>query len=242
MEPTKLNILGVSFDNLTLAQAVNRALELLDGQGSRYVVTPNPEIIRMAREDAALMQAIEGAALVLPDGVGVIKAAQILGTPLKEKLPGIDFAAALMEQMAQRGKRLFLLGAKPGVAELAAQQLQERYPGLVICGTHDGYFQDDATVAAEISQAQADVAFVCLGAPRQERWMQQWGQASGAKLLVGLGGSLDIFSGQSRRAPRWMQRCGLEWLYRLMREPWRLSRMMKIPGVLLWAYQERGKS
>ena len=239
----KITVLGVDFDNLTLQEAVAVGMELLAGTESRYVVTPNPEIIKLAQENPALAETIAGAALTLPDGIGVVKAAQILGTPLKGKVPGIDFAAGLMAEMAHTGRRLYLMGAKPGIAAAAAEKLTEQYPGLQICGWRDGYFSESESeaVAAEICRCGADVCFVCLGSPRQEVWMRQHGAATGAKLLVGLGGSLDVFSGTLKRAPLWMQRAGLEWLYRLIKEPQRLGRMMKIPGVILQAYGERGR-
>ena len=171
--------------------------------------------------------------LVLPDGVGVTYAAKLLGCPLKGKVPGIDFAARLMAWMAGEGKRLFLLGAKPGVAEQAALNLLAAYPGLIVCGTHDGYFQDSAPVVDEIRASCADVVFVCLGAPKQEFWMAQYGPLTGAKLMVGLGGSLDVFAGVVERAPEGWQRLGLEWLYRLIKEPRRIGRMAKLPLVLV---------
>ena len=130
---------------------------------------------------------------------------------------------------------LFLLGAKPGVAELAAAELKQRYPGLQICGTHDGYFQEDGPVVEEIRTAAADVVFVCLGAPKQEQWMAAHGAACGAKLLVGLGGSLDVFAGQVKRAPETWQKLGLEWLYRLIKQPSRIGRMAKLPLFLVSA-------
>ena len=239
----KITVLGIDFDNLTLQEAVAAGMEILMGTESRYAVTPNPEIIKLAQENPALSQAIAAAALTLPDGIGVIKAAKILGTPLKSKVPGIDFAAGLMAQIAVTGHRLYLVGAKPGIAEIAAQKLIEQSPGLHICGWRDGYFPDtdSEAVAAEIRQCGADVCFVCLGSPRQELWMRQHGTATGAKLLIGLGGSLDVFSGTLKRAPAWMQKAGLEWLYRLIKEPQRFGRMMKIPGVILQAYGERGR-
>ena len=119
-----------------------------------YVVTPNPEIVMLCRDDPAAMQAVQGADLVLPDGIGVIYGAKILGTPLRAKLPGIDFASALMAQMGQEGKSVFLLGSKPGVADAAAEKMRERFPGLVIAGTNDGYFQDDDPVVEKINAAQ----------------------------------------------------------------------------------------
>lgn len=238
----KTNILGVSFDNVTLPQAVEEGLALLrGGEPGRYAVTPNPEFILNARKDEGFRRDLAGAALTVPDGVGVIYAAKLLGTPLQEKIPGIDFAAGLMEGMAREGRGLYLLGAKPGVAELAGQMLEARYPGLKLCGTHDGYFrpEESTVLAAEIAQTGADAVFVCLGAPKQERWMAQYGAATGASLLVGLGGSLDVFAGTVERAPERWQRLGLEWLYRLWKEPRRFGRMARLPLVLFYALAER---
>ena len=141
--------------------------------------------------------------------------------------------------MAGHGKRLFLLGAKPGVAEAAAEKLRAAYPGLQICGTHDGYFQDDAPVVEAIRAARAEVVFVCLGAPKQEFWMARNGPETGAKLMLGLGGVLDVFAGAVERAPERWQRMGLEWLYRLIREPSRIGRMARLPLFLVQAYRAK---
>ena len=122
----RIDVLGVGFDNLTMAEAVERGAALLEEPGAHYVVTPNPEIVEVCRENPMAMQAVNGADLVLPDGIGVVKGAAMLGTPLKEKTPGIEFAAGLMEKMAERGRSLYLLGAKPGVADLAAERLQKQ--------------------------------------------------------------------------------------------------------------------
>lgn len=231
----RTDILGVGFDDLTVKEAAEQAAALLEGEGFHYVVTPNPEIVDRARREASFQAALNGADLVLPDGIGVVHAAKILGRPLKGRCPGIDFAAALMADMARTGKRLYLLGAKPGVAEQAGRNLETKYPGLTICGTHDGYFKEDAAVVAEIKAAGADVVFVCLGFPKQEYWMIQHGPATGAKLMAGLGGSLDVFAGVVERAPEGWQKLGLEWLYRLTREPQRIGRMAKLPLFLVSA-------
>ena len=229
----RTDILGVGFDNLTLEEAAQAAADLIEGEGFHYAVTPNPEFLRLAKKDGEFRAVLNGAGLVLPDGVGVTYAAKLLGCPLKGKVPGIDFAARLMAWMAGEGKRVFLLGAKPGVAEQAALNLLAAYPGLIVCGTHDGYFQDSAPVVDEIRASCADVVFVCLGAPKQEFWMAQYGPLTGAKLMVGLGGSLDVFAGVVERAPEGWQRLGLEWLYRLIKEPRRIGRMAKLPLVLV---------
>ena len=235
----RIDVLGVGFDNITMDQAVAEGVRLMDTAGAHYVVTPNPEIVETCRQDGEAMEAVNGADLVLADGIGVIYGAKLLGTPLKGRVTGIGFAQGLMGEMAQNGKSLFLLGAKPGVAEKAADKLRTAYPGLQIAGTRDGYFQEDGPVLEEIRASGADVVFVCLGAPKQEKWMRKNGAASGARLLVGLGGCLDVFSGEVQRAPEIFQRLGLEWFYRLVKNPSRFGRMMKLPLFLLHTAGER---
>ena len=235
----KTDILGVGIDNLTLSESVDAGAALMDGEGFHYVVTPNPEFILAAKKNEEFRTVLNNADLALADGIGVVYAARILGRPLKGKVPGIDFAQGLLARMAQSGKSLFLLGAKPGVAEQAAENLRRRYPGLQICGTHDGYFQEDAPVAEAVRASGADVLFVCLGAPKQELWMSRNGPSSGVKLAVGLGGSLDVFAGTVERAPESWQKAGMEWLYRLIRDPNRFGRMARLPLILTDALAAR---
>ena len=191
------------------------------------------------KEEARKLLLLNGAALVLPDGIGVIKGAAMLGTPLKEKTPGIEFAMGLMGKMAERGKSLYLLGAKPSVAEQAAARLKAQYPGLKIAGTHDGYFKEDAPVVEAIRESGADCVFVCLGAPKQELWMEKNGPATGARLLCGLGGSMDVFAGTVERARKFWSDHGLEWFYRLCKEPKRVGRMLRLPLFLVHVRQEK---
>lgn len=238
----RIDVLGVGFDNMTMEQAVSEGVRLMGTAGAHYAVTPNPEIVEVCREDPEAREAVNGASLVLADGIGVIYGAKILGTPLKGRVTGIGFAQGIMERMAENGKSLFLLGAKPGVAEQAARRLQEQYAGLRIAGVHDGYFQEDGPVAEAIRESGADVVFVCLGAPKQEKWMRKNGEATGAHLLVGLGGCLDVFSGQVQRAPEIFQKLGLEWLHRLAKNPSRIGRMMKLPLFLVHVAGERRKN
>ncbi len=237
----RVDILGVGFDNITMDQAVAEGVRLMHTEGTHYAATPNPEIVEMCRKDPEAMAAVNGADLVIADGVGVIYGARILGTPLKERLPGIEFAQRLMERMADSGRRLYLLGAKPGVAEEAARRLAEQYPGLRIAGTHDGYFQEDGPVTEAIRASGAEVVFVCLGAPKQEKWMAKNGAATGAHLLIGLGGCLDVFSGQVQRAPEIYRKLGLEWFHRLIKHPGRAGRMLKLPLFLVHVLEEKRK-
>lgn len=225
----RIDVLGVSFDNLTMAEATQKASELMKERNAAYVVTPNPEIVMLCRSDPALTEAVECACLVLPDGIGIVKGAQILGTPLKQKLPGIDFAQELFSLMAKNGQSLFLLGAKPGVAEAAAQNLERRFEGLKIVGTNDGYFTDDTPVIEKINNVSPDLLLVCLGAPKQELWMKDNASSLKVGLMAGLGGSLDVFAGITERAPERWQKLGLEWLYRLKEDPSRAGRMMNLP-------------
>ena len=237
----RIEVLGVGFDNITMDQAVAEGVRLMDTAGAHYVVTPNPEIVETCRQDGEAMEAVNGADLVLADGIGVIYGAKLLGTPLKGRVTGIGFAQGLMERMAGNGRSLYLLGAKPGVAERAAENLARQYPGLQIAGTHDGYFSEDGPVTEDIRASGADVVFVCLGAPKQEKWMRRNGEAAGAHLMVGLGGCLDVFSGEVKRAPAVFQKLGLEWLYRLAANPSRIGRMVKLPLFLIHTAGERGR-
>ena len=235
----RINVLGVGFDNVTMAEATARGRELLAAEGAHYVVTPNPEIVEACRADAEAMAAVNGADLVLPDGVGVIYGAKMLKTPLRERVPGIEFGTAMIESCAKSGKSVYLLGAKPGVAEQAAENLKERFAGLTVAGTADGYFKDDAKAAEAIRASGADMALICLGAPKQEKFMSTYGADTGAKLMLGLGGSLDVFAGVAQRAPEFYVNHNLEWFYRLMKNPSRIGRMMKLPLFLVHVAKEK---
>ena len=235
----KTEILGVRFDNLTQQEATQRGRQLLEEDKFHYVVTPNPEFLLAAEKDPEFRRVLNAADLVLPDGIGVVYSAKILGTPLKERVPGIEFAEAMLSALNDMGGRLYLLGAKPGVAEEAGRRICARYPALVLCGTHDGYFKDEQAILPEIAAAKPDLLFVCLGAPKQEKWMARWGRHTGAKLAIGLGGCLDVFAGNVQRAPERWQKLGLEWAYRLKKEPKRIGRMAKLPLVLVKAAGQR---
>ena len=237
----KTNVLGVQYDNVTMAEALDTARALLQRPEASYCVTPNAEMAYEALHDESFRAILNGASLVLPDGAGVVLGAKILKTPLKEKVAGIDFAANLLGVLEETGGRLYLLGGKPGIAEQAAENMKKTHPKLCICGTADGYFKDEAPVIARINEARADVVFVCLGAPKQECFMHDLRAELNVRLMIGLGGSLDGFAGTVRRAPKWMIRLQLEWLYRLLREPSRIGRMMRLPKFVFAAWRARGK-
>ena len=234
----KINILGVAFDALTLGEAEERADALLCSGAGGYIVTANPEIVLRCREDAAYAAAVNGAKLVLADGVGDLCAARILGTPLPGRVAGADLVPRLLARLAVRGGSVFLYGARPGGAERSGESLQSACPGLRIAGTENGYISDETALLEALEREKPDLLLLGLGAPRQELWMAENRQRTPA-VMIGVGGLLDVFAGDIPRAPEAWQRLGLEWLYRLLREPRRFKRVIRLPKILLLALRER---
>ena len=234
----KTDILGVSFDALTMREAVQRADELIKTGTGGYIVTANPEIVLRSREDAAYAAAVNGADLVLADGIGDLYAARILKKRLPERVTGADLVPELLTDLAGRGGSVFLYGARAGVAERAGEKLGEKYPGLQIVGTENGYITDETELFAALEREKPDLLLLGLGAPRQELWMAENRSRLDA-VMIGVGGLLDVFAGDIPRAPKTWQKLGLEWLYRLLREPKRITRMARLPKILLLALRER---
>lgn len=234
----KVNVLGVAFDAFTLSEAEERCDELMRGKKGGAVVTANPEIVLRCRSNAAYAAAVNGAELVLADGVGDLYAARILGTPLPERAAGADLVPRLLARLARRGGSVFLYGGRPGVAERAGARLQNTYPGLRISGTENGYISDETAVFAALYEKKPDLLLLGLGVPRQELWMAE-NRRSVSAVMIGVGGLLDVFAGDIPRAPERWQKLGLEWLYRLLREPKRIKRMIRLPKILLLALRER---
>lgn len=235
----RIDVLGVGFDDLTRETAVELCRRLIEEKRGAYMVTPNPEIVMEAWKNPELLDAIRGADVVLPDGIGIIKAARIIGSPIKERLPGIEMCESILEYAAQNGKRVFLFGAKPGIAQAAAEKLCEKYEGLNICGVNDGYFTEDEPIVEKINAAKPDFLMVCLGAPKQELWMAKNASKLDVGLMAGLGGSLDVFAGAVLRAPEGWRRMNLEWLYRCFKEPVRFKRIARLPLFILKAWAKR---
>ena len=207
------------------------------GRITHQVVTLNPEMVMAAQRDRELRDAILNADLVVADGAGVVWAARLSGEALRlrARVTGVDLLDACAGLAAARGYRLFLLGAAEGVAGLAAARLEARHPGLHIAGTFAGSPApvERGDICARIREAGADIVFVAYGSPAQERWIAGARGELGAAAAVGVGGAFDFMAGRVERAPRWMRRCGLEWLYRLWREPWRWRRMLALPRFAL---------
>ncbi len=239
----KSPIFGVDFETDPREALLGRVeTRLSNGQITR-ICTPNPLILQRAKTDPALFSALRTAELCLADGVGVRMAARLLRAPLPTRIAGIEFAEDLLALAEQKGWRVFLLGGKPTVADKAASKLRGRFPKLRICGACHGYFDEGYadTLADHIRSKRPDLLFVCLGSPKQELFLHQCLEKTGARLGIGLGGSLDVWSGNTGRAPLFFRRMGLEWLWRMAREPHRLLGLPKIAVFLLSACAERRK-
>lgn len=241
-----INIRGVNFCNVTLDEAADWVSAVLADSPElpRTVYTPNSEIVQLCIEQNEYYDLINSADLIIPDGIGVIKASRILGTPLKEKVAGIELGERTLAIAADKGYSVYFLGAKPGVAEQAATKMKEKYPALTVAGIRDGYFkkegEENEAVLAEIRAAAPDVLYVCLGVPAQEKWIAANRAAlSPVKLCLALGGSLDVWAGNMKRAPKIFIKLGLEWFYRLCCEPRRIGRMMKLPKFLFGTYADK---
>lgn len=235
----RADILGIGFDRFTMEEAADRALALMKEKRGAYVCTPNPEIVWMSRRDPALRAAINGADAVLADGIGVVWASRWLKTPLPERVAGFDFLQTLLPRMEGR---VFLLGGKPGVAEAAAETIKNRFPRLTVVGCHHGYFEEDGEIVAAVCETEPDFLLVCLGAPKQELWMAENAGKLPVGLMAGLGGSLDVLAGCVKRAPEKWRRLGLEWLWRLLREPSRIKRQICLPRFVLAVMAQRTKT
>lgn len=227
----KVNILGVKVDMVTISQAADIIMNFFDEDKFHSVFTPNSEIIMRAYKDEEFCRLLNSASLLTADGIGVVYASKLLKKPISERAAGYDIACRVLEKMNSTGHKLFLFGGKPGVAEEAKENLLKKYPSLNIVGMRNGYFkpEDEAQIAEEINKSGADIVFVCLGAPKQEQWIDRHKDELNVKVAMGIGGSLDVFAGRVERAPEFFCKTGLEWFYRLCKEPWRIGRMMELP-------------
>ena len=245
----KINVRGVYFDNVNFDEAMEKVKELVKNEGTSVMFTPNSEIVQSCIENNELYKVINSADLVIPDGIGVVYAAKILGTPLKQKVPGCEVAEKLMEYAAQSGDGVFLFGGgkkteeRDAVSNIAARKLREKYPDINIVGTRDGYFTDDDVdgIVDEINNSGAKILFVCLGAPKQEKWIYDNRDKLKVNFAAGLGGTLDVFAGVAKRAPKFFLKTNLEWFYRLLCMPTRIGRMMKLPKFLFGTMINKNK-
>lgn len=229
--PKKESILGIRTDILDLEEAVQRAGEMLKKEGPSCIVSVNPEIVMKALSDSFLRRLLNSADMAIPDGVGIVFSSWLKGGEIRHRVTGIDLMEKLLELAAREGYRVFFLGSAPGVAREAAEKMKKKYPGLVVAGTHHGYFppEEEKMVAEKIAAARTDLLFIGMGSDRQEKFMFRHGKRCGARLMMVVGGSMDVLSGRKKRAPLFIQRLGVEWLYRVFQEPRRLRRVSVLP-------------
>ncbi len=227
----KIPILGVIFDNVNMQEAVERCKKYINGDKSNLIVTPNPEIVMRAKDNPEFKEIINNADLVIPDGIGIIKAGNILKTPLKERVAGYDLICNLFEEGKDGSISFYFWGSKPGIADTAKEKIKEKYPNLNILGTHTGYFtpEEEKEIVDEIRSLKPDVLLVGLGAPKQEMMINKYINEGFFKVGIGCGGSIDVIAGAVKRAPKLFIKLHLEWFYRLLKQPSRLGRMMVLP-------------
>ena len=227
----KVNILGVKVDKVTTEGATDKIMQFLSGDKLSKVYTPNSEIIMTAYKNNEFKAVLNDADLLTADGIGVVYASRILKNPISERAAGYDIACEVLKRINGTSYGLFLFGGKPGVAEAAKENLLQKYPSLNIVGMRNGYFkpEDEEEIVRQINESGADIVFVCLGAPKQELWIDKYKDSLNVKVAMGIGGSLDVFAGTVQRAPEFFCRHGLEWFYRLVKEPSRAGRMLALP-------------
>lgn len=224
--------LGVNVCCIDMEEALNEVEDIIRDKKPSFVVAINPEKIMKAKKDEGLRKLLNSAAIQIPDGVGVLIASKLKRGSIKKRVTGIDLMQNICKRASQKGYRVFLLGAKPGVAKRAAEILKEKYTGLNVCGIRDGYFKDEDNVIDEIRESRADIIFVAMGSPKQENWITGNMEKYNVPLSMGVGGSFDVICGNIKRAPDFMCKMGLEWFYRLIKEPSRYKRMMALPVFL----------
>ena len=230
-----IKILGIEVDKVTKNEALEAFKGFLSGDKCSQIVTLNPEMVLEAQNNQQFHNLLKESELVFPDGVGLVYASRITHQPLEERVTGIDFSYSALKLLGEQGGTAYFLGAKPGIAEAAAKNIEKEIPGLKIVGCHDGYFkpEDEQQLINDVNALGADFLCLALGAPKQEFFANKYKDQLKCKAVIGIGGSFDVWSGTLKRAPQFYLDHNIEWLYRLMQEPARIKRMIKLPFFLL---------
>lgn len=240
----RVNILGVPVDMVNREEAFAVFEKIFRESGCSMIVTPNSEIVQNASKDEELKALIGEADLIIPDGIGLVYASKIMGCPLSERVTGIDFLETIIAHLAETGESIFFFGSKPGVADAAAARMKEKYPGLRVAGTQNGYFtpEEEPGIVEQINASGADFLCVALGAPKQEHFIAQHREEfTSVRGAIGVGGSLDVWAGNLKRAPEFYRKHGLEWLYRFIQQPSRIGRMAALPVFMLRVIFTKGR-
>lgn len=232
-------LFGVKVHSVDTDQVLNEISSFVKKGSPRLIVTLGTEMLIYAQKDSSFKEMINRADLVTPDGVGIIWAHRKFGNILKEKVAGIDLIESICRDSLKCGWKLYFLGAKEEVVRKAVEELIQRYPGLAVCGYHHGFFQKDEEIIKDINSKAVDILFLALGSPKQERWFYKNKANLRVAVSMGIGGSLDVISGIKRRAPLWMINIGMEWFYRLIKEPQRFIRMLAIPKLIYLVWQHK---
>lgn len=237
----RVNILGVDVDAVTMAEAVNVVRRAMDARAGVMVATANAEMLMRATHDEELRRILNASALVVPDGAGTVWAARHLGHAMPERVAGYDLAQELLRCAPAEGRRVYFFGSAPGVAEKAKAKAEQLYPGIEIVGVRNGFFSpaDNAAIIAEIRAARPDLLLVALGVPKQEKWIAAHLAELDVPVAIGVGGTLDVMAGVMKRAPYWMQRAKLEWLFRGLMQPKRAGRLLALPKFVLKVHASR---
>lgn len=237
----RVNILGVDVDAVTMAEAVDVVRRAMDTRAGVMVATANAEMLMRATHDEELRRILNTSALVVPDGAGTVWAARHLGHAMPERVAGYDLAQELLRCAPAEGRRVYFFGSAPGVAEKAKAKAEQLYPGIEIVGVRNGFFSpaDNAAIIAEIRAARPDLLLVALGVPKQEKWIAAHLAALDVPVAIGVGGTLDVMAGVMKRAPYWMQRAKLEWLFRGLMQPKRAGRLLALPKFVLKVHASR---
>ncbi len=231
----QVEILGVNVNSLTMAQAVEAVQQFIAEKKVAMVATANAEMLMRSTQDEELKDILNQADLVVPDGAGTVWAAGHLGEPMPERVAGFDLAQELMREAPARGDRIYFFGSAPGVADKAKAKAEELYPGIQVVGTRNGFFTeaDEPGIIAEIKAARPDILLAALGVPKQEKWLKKHMQELQVPVSIGVGGTLDVMAGVMERAPLWMQKAKLEWLFRGLKQPSRAGRLLALPKFVL---------
>ncbi len=237
----RVNILGVKVDAVTMSQAVERVANLIDAGKPSIVATANAEMLLRATHDAELKDILNAASLVVPDGAGTVWAARHLGHRMPERVAGFDLVQQLMKVAPVKGWRFFLFGSAPTIADKAKSKAEQLYPGIKIVGTRNGYFtaSDEPEIISRIKSSRPDILLAALGVPKQEKWLAKFRDELNVPVSIGVGGTFDVMAGVVKRAPLWMQRARLEWLFRAMLQPSRAGRLVALPKFVLKVHQQK---
>lgn len=243
MKENRVQVVGVPFDNLTRKEFLKELLLRMQGEEKTFLVTANPEIVMYAKEDQEYKKLLHEADYVAPDGIGIVRAAKKLGTPIKERVPGFELMLGLLELANLHNKRVYFIGAQEEVVEKAVENVRKQWPKLTIAGYHHGYFDHDSSEKIDMVQAtNPDIVLVAFGFPRQEKWIKRYLETANHGIAIGVGGSFDVLSGKAKRAPKWTQKLHAEWLYRLAKQPSRYRRMLALPAFMKEVYKQKRQS